>query len=65
MIDITDETVATLNQHIPFQGDVQCLESLYVQLQERQTNHHSLIQEVRPIFSFAKSHDSPSFPFAI
>ena len=61
MIDITDETVAILNQHIPFQGDVQCLESLYVQLQERQTNHHSLIQEVRSIFSFTKSHDSPSF----
>lgn len=46
MTDITDATVAVLNHHIPLNGDAQALESLYTQLQERQANHHGLIQEV-------------------
>jgi len=46
MTDITDATVAVLNHHIPLNGDAQALESLYTQLQERQANHHGLIQEL-------------------
>jgi hypothetical protein len=46
MTDITDATVIALNQHIPLNGEATTLELLDTQLQERQTNHQILLQEV-------------------